>query len=90
MLRCFCCRKQVHAGVAISVTMAVVGSAKANSLAIERMREMDELDRLNRINTKQKLGTPIVRRRSKKGCLMNARNSVLRNGFANCYNETRT
>lgn len=35
-------------------------TAKANSLAIERMKEMDEQDRLARICTKQKLGTPIV------------------------------
>ncbi len=42
--------------------MTATISPKANSLAIERMREMDEQERLERICTKQKRGTPIVRK----------------------------
>ena len=40
-------------------------SPKANSLAIERMREMDEQERLEKICTKQKRGTPIVSQQTK-------------------------
>jgi hypothetical protein len=34
--------------------------SRANSLAMERMREMDENETRQRMNTKQKHGTPIV------------------------------
>jgi len=36
---------------------------KANALAIERIREMDEQERMEKMSTKQKRGTPIVRKR---------------------------
>ena len=41
-------------------------SPRANSLAIERMREKDEKERLEKICTKQKRGTPIVSGATKK------------------------
>ncbi len=47
-------------GLKLEEKMTAMISPKANSLAIERMREMDEQERLERICTKQKRGTPIV------------------------------
>ncbi len=51
--------------------------SKANSLAIERMKEKDEMDRLERINTKQKLGTPVVSSYIEVSMAIRMRNSIL-------------
>lgn len=45
----------------VAAPPAITVSPKANSLAIERMRERDEQERMEKMNTKQKRGTPIVR-----------------------------
>ncbi len=44
----------------------VLSHPKGNALAIERMKEKDEQEVLEKMNTKQRPGTPAVRKISNK------------------------